>query len=230
MKTIDIKKISRRKISTAITAISPDLGPIEDQISCICNWSNTIPKVLVAGATEPIENNGVRWMRTNIPNPPVRNVLSSYLTPGNEICILASPTVLIGGDQDGLMELIGREAMDLSWMSYCYAGGTQPELFILSKSVAAHIAVTMPQTFTFANGDWIKWVHDWGKKYMPRHRYFDATAFGIAIKAPKAAPEPVPVEIKAESPVLNAYDLPQEEKPVKAKGKAKKKIVEDIPF
>lgn len=226
MRTIDIKRLPRRKINTAITAVSPELGPVEDQLVCISNWSETIPHILVAGATEPFNNNGVRWMRTTITNPPVKNVLSSYLTPGNEVCILAAPNIKIGGDQEGLMDFVSQQQMELSWMAYAYAGASNPvvipDLFVLSKSVVAHIATTIPNNLSFANSEWIKWINDWGKKYMPKHRYFDVTAYGIALPGREAPLNPLPELIEAESPVLNAYDLPEEEMPLKPKETPKK--------
>ncbi len=211
MRTIDIKKIVRRKISTGITGTNTNLRlPVDEQIKAISQWSDTIPSMMVLGAHEPISNPGVRWIKSANPNPPIKNLLSAYLTPGNEVCILAAPTILLGGNQDGLMEFMARERMELSWMAFGFAKTTsnEPDFFVMSKSVVAHLSMALPPTVTFA-GEWAKFIHEWGKKFMPRHRYFDATQYGVGIPLPtkelEVTLETVFAPLPAKSEVLNAY-------------------------
>jgi hypothetical protein len=189
--------IKVKKLSSIITGTSRGTYGLNYQMDVIAQWNTFVPKVYVVGQDRPHNTNGVRWIQAQ-DNPPVSKVLGAYIMqmPGTEVCILAAPNVHIGGDSNPIIKHITDEAMELAWASYLPndKDPLAPLGFVMSASVCSHLVTKMPINLTFVGDEWSKWTHEWLRKSMFAHRYFDASKHGITTSLPPP-------------PILNAYEI-----------------------
>jgi hypothetical protein len=88
---------------------------------------------------------------------------------------------------------------------------TAPDAFIVSGYVMQYVAKDIPDTLTFTNNTWAKWMHEWFLKHLQPNRYFNATSLHLARALPKETPDEViqPVVIVQDAP--SAPVLPRQE-------------------
>lgn len=181
----------KARIATAITSISADLPyDLKTQKECVRQWSDTIKRVIVMGNVEPESREGVRQIKANS-KVPIANLIGSYMyqVPGNEILILAAPNVKLGGRQDDLVGFVSKQRMELAWCGAVKS--PHGKAFVMSSGLIPHLMRDMPLTLTLAD-DWFKWMDDWMTVNMQKHRYFDATEYGIVLTPEITTPIEVP--------------------------------------
>lgn len=184
---IHIKKLRRNKFHTAITSIADD-----SQKLAVATWTRAFPNVSVIGPIAPIQGDGMRHFPTNKPVS-LRSAFGVYLgsIPGNEICMFAEPTFTVEGDASLILNHVESERIEMTWGCFVSFDG-HPRVFLCTTSVVAHMMMSLGETIHFGSG-WEPFIHGWMQNAV-RHRYFDATKYGIfkPVDAPKPVEEPAP--------------------------------------
>lgn len=175
---IHVRKLKRTRFHTALTSIDPGHAlPVDVQKTAIDTWGDTFPFVSVVGPVEPLKSDGVRWFRSNGPAQ-LRQAISVYMTsiPGNEICMFGNPVFALNGEVGGILKHIESEKIEMAWGCHINIKNA-PSVFCMTTSVASHLLLDCPASLTFASS-WQPYLHAWMGK-MLRHRYFDATQYGL---------------------------------------------------
>ena len=178
-------KARKNKLSTIVTAISENLGPlVEDQMLLVNEWDKSSARIIVHSAYKwPVSpSNGVRISPTKHKSPLVADILRAYVVqiPGNEIFAIAAPDVEFNGPQVDLFAHVEKEKMERAWGCYCSSEqGNPPKCFVISAPVLPHILRDIPNNLTFEGVAWQVWLDTWLSKFMLKHRYFNGNQFKI---------------------------------------------------
>lgn len=183
-------KIQKTRLNTFITA-----AETQEELDGLVKSKDGASRLMVFSHLKPSVNFfGLRHFPSK-PNARAIDILRQYVVqiPGNEFFIVANPDVIVTEDQSGFMAYLGAERMQVSWASYVMDSSSDvaPIAFVMSAPVLPHLLRDMPEKFLFSGVEWRIWMHQWLKKFMLQHRYFDATGFGFVIREQKVQQQQV---------------------------------------
>ena len=188
-----IIKTKKRKISAVLTAVSVD-ADTDRKMLTIDEWRGKVPRIYVLSKAEPIQCDGMRWLKSDRDIPAFRALLWQYAMgiPGTDVCMITSPDVMLSGDNDTILEFVENSRMDITWASYINLDGatvTPPTAFVLSSSIVPHMINDVPIDMTMDGADWKLWMHEWLTRGIQRNRYFDGSQYGLISKVKESKPE-----------------------------------------
>lgn len=235
-------KIRKVALNTILTATHPNLGTIDHQFDVMKAWEKSAARIIIHTNEVPkISILGGRIYPTKTGITSLSDMIRMYVVqiPGAEVFAIAAPNTKIAPDQKAFFEHVEYQKMERSWAAHSGldADGL-PRAFIMSAPVLPHILRDLPEGLTLGNNSWSKWLHEWLRKFMLQHRYFDATKFNITptetVVIPEIAPLP-PIESvlsqKLTEPETSAVQPKIEAKIKRKPGRPKKvKVEEAIDF
>lgn len=184
------------KVAAAIT-----WADTNEQLARLSDWVSVAPRVYIHSKSKPEQKFGLFWHQIKPDAQPLnlQKIVTTYLMriPGQEVCILAAPSVELGGDIAGLMEAVHKSRFHGSWAAFDRGPDKSdpPHLFILTAAVFAFMMRTLPHNLQLGGTEWRTWMHNWLSNNMLRPRYFEATQYGLVTR------------VHNDNPILNAYEI-----------------------
>lgn len=182
--------MKKTKVGCAILSTNVN-APDDVKAVSIGSIANVAPRLMVFGPTEPAKYDGLRWIKGDA-SYTIKNAIANYMREfrGYEVVLMCNPTLEFNKEgMDSLLKFLDAQKMDMSWATYS-GTGHDPDLFIFSSHILAHIVNDIPDKMLFTD-NWQAWMNDWCKK-MLRHRYFDGNEYKISsvIVPPQKQVEP----------------------------------------
>lgn len=191
-------KTANAKIGAAITWVNTP-----EEMARVSTWTAVAPRVYITSKLQPPQKFGLFWNKLKPDAKPqcLDDLLRKYMLriPGNEVCIIASPDVELGGNIKGLLEEVDSKRLHNAWAAFD-KGTESPETpiaFVLTANIIAQMMIHVPMGLSLSESEWRRWLHAWLGMHTLRPRYFEATSYGIAKSSCK----------KEDAPVMNAYEI-----------------------
>jgi hypothetical protein len=203
-------KFKKTKLGAVITAIE---SPDEPTITAISKWVDSAGLVIVHGPLQPKNPfpagvHGSAYVGHKAVPVLFKSVLGEYLmrVRGDGLLAFCGPKIGLKADFSGIYHFADSNRMERAYGFFATEGAV-PYFFCFSGAMLEHLYHACPPNLNMCSPEWAVWLDGWAKKSMMKHRYFDASSFGIAW-LPK--PLDIPIE-EVPEPVV--------EKPVKKKKK-----------
>lgn len=210
-RTIEVK-VTKKLLDTIITCATKP-----EDFDHISQWGKSAARVIVSAPFRTDVNfDGLRVNITKNENIRAVDMLRGYVVqiPGNEVFAIASPDVDISPDQVPFFKHVGEQRMERAWAAYFLTNKQVPDVFIMSAPVLPHVLRDFPEAVLFSNDAWKLHLHNWLKRFMLQHRYFDGTPFGFV---KQSSLQPILATLEPDLTPVDTQVATEAPKPVEAK-------------
>ncbi len=220
----ELKK-RQTKLDTLIVMLDPRNDPsvVADAIELTKSAAVVVVhSPMVPVGTWPAKINGLNVVQHKNYPPNFHTVIAEYISRvrGNTLFGLVLPKVKLRDTFEDVYRYADENRMERTYGYYALDKNETPCLFVFTGNMAEFMFHAIHHTVPFGNEAWAKATHYWALRGIMKHRYFDATRFGVATVNPEPTvaeptvnpPEPEPIPDVTQTVTLKEPTVPQPKK------------------